>query len=240
MTPEQIKRAYTHVTEMLDNGDPYHPGVRRKHEQVRRVWNCANAELFLRYVLYSCNNTNLKTNKDVLDYITACKKLDNISNFDSVEAIFDGLLDTYKKVTIDDLLSACLDSLPAFNRKLISDKFIYSLGIWLTESEKKDLTEYDPNGKIRNRKDVIKERLFINPSIELQFNSRGLTYNEFRSLVRLEGRPKFSTMTTDVLILLRDKVLLLLDQDLEYHIQKWESLKGKLEAVAAQKNINLS
>jgi hypothetical protein len=47
-------------------------------------------------------------------------------------------------------------------------------------------------------------------------------------------------MTTDVLKLLRDKVLLLLDQDLEYHIQKWSMLKEKLEIVADQKGIKLN
>jgi hypothetical protein len=42
------------------------------------------------------------------------------------------------------------------------------------------------------------------------------------------------------LTLLRDKVLLLLDQDLEYHIQKWTTIKEKLELVASQKGIKLN
>lgn len=240
LTPDQIKQAYAHVLDMLDNKDPYHPGVQRKRDQVRKMWDCANTELLLRHILYDCNIDGLKTNKDLLDYINAHKKANNVSNSDSVSTIFSGLSDTYSKITIDHLLSACLDALPAFNRKLISDKFILSLGIWLTEQEKKDLTDYDSEGKFRNRKDVIKERLFLNPNVDIRFNSRGLTYNEFRSLLRIEGYPKFSTMTTDVISLLRDKVLLILDQDLEYHIQKWSMLKEKLELVADQKGIKLN
>lgn len=240
MTPEQLQRAYEHVLEMLNNKDPYHPGVQRKRDQVRRMWDCANTELLLRHILYDCNVEGLRTNKDLLDYISAHKKANNVTNSDSVSTIFEGLDDGYGRITIDALLSACLDGLPAFNRKLLSDKFILSLGIWLTEQEKKDLTDYDSNGRFRNRKDVIKERLFLNPNADIRFNSKGLTYKEFRSLLRLEGRPKFSTMTTDVITLLRDKVLLLLDQDLEYHIQKWSVLKEKLELVAEQKGIKLN
>ena len=240
LTPEQLQHAYSHVLEMLNNKDPYHPGVQRKRDQVRKMWDCANTELLLRHILYDCNVEGLKTNKDLLDYISAHKQANNISNSDPVSKIFSGLSEGYGRITIDYLLSACLDALPAFNKKLLSDKFILSLGIWLTDQEKKDLTDYDANGKFRNRKDVIKERLFLNPNVEIHFNSKGLTYGEFRSLLRIESRPKFSTMTTDVITLLRDKILLLLDQDLEYHIQKWESLKEKLELVASQKGISLN
>ena len=240
MTPEQLQHAYLHVLEMLNNKDPYHPGVQRKRDQVRRMWDCANTELLLRHILYDCNVEGLRTNKDLLDYISAHKQANNVSNSDTVNKIFNGLSDGYNRITIDSLLSACLDALPAFNKKLLSDKFILSLGIWLTEQEKKDLTDYDSNGRFRNRKDVIKERLFLAPNVDIRFNSKGLTYSEFRSLLRIEGRPKFSTMTTDVLTLLRDKVLLLLDQDLEYHIQKWTTIKEKLELVASQKGIKLN
>lgn len=240
LNPEQLQHAYSHTLAMLYNKDPYHPGVQRKREQVRRMWDCANTELLLRHILYDHNIEGLRTNKDLLDYISAHKQMSGLKNSDCVTAIFNGLDECYTRITIDDLLSACLDSLPAFNKKLISDKFILSLGIWLTEQEKKDLTDYTSTGQYRNRKDVIKERLLLNPNVDIRFNSKGLTYSEFRSLLRVEGRPKFSTMTTDVLKLLRDKVLLLLDQDLEYHIQKWSMLKEKLEIVADQKGIKLN
>jgi len=240
LTPEQLQHCYSHVLQMLNNKDPYHPGVQRKRDQVRKMWDCANTELLLRHILYDCNIEGLKTNKDLLDYISAHKQASGVTNSDSVSKIFTGLSEGYSKITIDYLLSACLDAMPAFNKKLLSDKFILSLGIWLTDQEKKDLTDYDEEGRFRNRKDVIKERLFLNPNVDIHFNSKGLTYSEFRSLLRVESRPKFSTMTTDVITLLRDKVLLLLDQDLEYHIHKWETLKEKLELVASQKGVKLN
>jgi len=237
---EQFNKAYQHVCQMLNNTDPYHPGVQKKRDQVRKMWDYANTELLRRHLLYEYNIIGLKTNKDLLDYIMYHKQNSNVKNSDSVVELFTNLSDEYKTITVDDLLSACLDSLPAFNKKLLSDKFILSLGIWLTEQEKKDLTDFTESGQFRDRKEVIKERLFLNPNVAIRFDSKGLTYNEFRSLLHIEGCPKFSTMTTDTLKLLRDKVLLLLDQDLEYHIQKWNTLKEKLELVASQKDINLN
>ena len=239
MNQQQIERAYKHVLEMLYNKDPYHPGVQRKRDQVRKMWDCANTELLLRYVLYECNIEGLRTNRDLLDFISNNKQQRGVKSTDYVTALFDGLPEVFTKITVDDLLSACLDSLVAFNRKLIPDKFILSLGLWLTEDEKKELTEFDSNGHFRNRKDVIKERLLLN-NVDLRFSPRGLTYYEFRSLLKVEGHPKFSSMTTDVLRLLRDKVLLLLDQDFEYHINKWSVLKEKLEIIASQKDITLN
>lgn len=234
-----LQQAYTHVLDMLYNKDIYHPGVYRKKDQIRKMWDNANAELLHRYVLHDCNIDTLKTSRDLLDFINAQKQINGVFNSDSVVTIFNGLPDVFTTVTIDKLLAACLDSLEAFNRRLISDKFILSLGIWLTESEKKELTEFDESGKMRNRKDVIKERLLLNPNVELRFVPTGLSYYEFRSLVKIEGRPKFSSFPTDTLKLLRDKALLLLDQDLEYHVNKWEDLKYKLEKVAEQKGFTL-
>ena len=239
MTYDQLQRAYWHVIDMLYNKDPYHPGVQRKRDQVRKMWDCANTELLLRYILHECRIDVLKTNKDLLDFISAHKREHGLKNSDTVDKIFTGLPDVFSSVTIDMLLSACLDSLDAFNRRLISDKFILSLGIWLTEDEKKDLTEYDSNGRYRSKKDVIKERLFLNNNVELRFNPQGLSYNEFRAIVRLEGRPKFSNIPTNTVTLLRDKILLLLDHDLEYHINRWSTLKEKIEAVAMQNNFIL-
>ena len=35
------------------------------------MWDCANTELLLRYILHECRIDILKTNKDLLDYISA-------------------------------------------------------------------------------------------------------------------------------------------------------------------------
>lgn len=86
--------------------------------------------------------------------------------------------------------------------------------------------------------DVVRERLVLN-NVKLRIDRKGLSYNEFRSLVKLDQYPKISSLPTTTLKLLRDKILLLLDNDLNYHINKWENILQNVHKVAAQKNIKL-
>ena len=47
------------------------------------------------------------------------------------------------------------------------------------------------------------------------------------------------TIPSDTLRLLRDKILLMLDNDLEYHIKKWNVIKDQIEQVASYKGWEL-
>lgn len=84
---------------------------------------------------------------------------------------------------------------------------------------------------MRNRLDVMKERLFLN-DVRLRINSKGLSYKEFRALIQLPQLPKISSLPTATLKLLRDKIFLLLDNDLNYHIEKWTTLMHNVEEIA--------
>lgn len=87
--------------------------------------------------------------------------------------------------------------------------------------------------------DVIRERLILN-NVKLRIDRKGLSYSEFRSLVKLDQYPKISSLPTATLKLLRDKILLLLDYDLNYHINKWETLMQNLVKVAEKKGYKLT
>ena len=136
-------------------------------------------------------------------------------------------------------MDVCFDKLDVLNKKMITDKFIIAQGIWLTDEEKQELTELETGGKIRNRMEVIKERLCLNPDIRLRVSPTGLSFAEFRALIQLSDLPKISSLSTIALKTLRDKVLLLLDNDLDYHINKWMKIKKDIERVAEYKNWNL-
>lgn len=47
----------------------------------------------------------------------------------NISYLFNGLDPIYENITIGNLVDACLDRLDILNRKMISDKFILSLGI---------------------------------------------------------------------------------------------------------------
>ena len=102
----------------------------------------------MRFMLHE-SNVGFTTNKDLLDYILAAKKQYEAKDSDEISAIITGVPTVFERITIGDLLNACFDKLGTFNKKLLSDKFILSQGIWLTDDEKKELTEYEPDGTMR-------------------------------------------------------------------------------------------
>lgn len=238
MDYDELQKCYDHCISMLNSRTKNVPGKRVVKQIINRTYENVNAELFIRYLLHELNLDVFKTNKDLFDFIIAQKASLGVKDSDYVTTIFNGVPTIFEKVTIDRLLSACFDKLDALNRKIISDKFIVSQGIWLTNEEKEELTEFE-NGKQRDFMEVIKERLILNNNLKLRIDRKGLSYTEFRSLVKLDQYPKISSLPTATLKLLRDKILLLLDYDVEYHIAKWENLKSNVEKIAEKKKLVL-
>ena len=239
MDQDELQKCYDHCNSMLYSKTKTTPGKYVIKQIINRTYENVNAELFMRYILHEVNLEMFKTNKDLFDFIIAQKSSLNLKDSDYITTIFTSVPTIFEKVTIDRLLSACFDKLDALNRKIISDKFIVSQGIWLTNEEKKELQEF-VDGKQRDYMEVIKERLVLNNNLKLRIDRKGLSYNEFRSLVKLDQYPKISSLPTATLKLLRDKILLLLDYDVEYHISKWENLKANIEKVAEKKNFVLT
>ena len=84
----------------------------------------------------------------------------------------------------------------------------------------------------------MKERLFIDGGF-FKVSPSGLSYNELRSLLNIEDNARVSVLPTFTLKILRDKILLLLDNNLEYHIKKWTTIKSRIEKVADYKGWKL-
>ena len=238
MSPDELQKVYNHTTDMLYNTNKYTPGKLQVKKNIRTLISHCNAELLKRYIIHECNVDILKSPIEIIQFIRNSKKANNLTDTDSVTTLFNHLPKEFESITLDLLLSSCLDQLDIINRKMISDNFILSQGIWLTDSEKFDLTEYDSNGQIRPWMEVIKERLIL-PNIKLRVDPKGFSYSEFRSLIHLSPLPKISSLPTDTLRLLRDKVFILLDADTDYHIAKWEEIKSNIEKVAEYKKITL-
>ena len=232
MTQDELQKVYNHTLDMLYRKTNYKFGKLEVRKNIQKIHRSCNAELLHRYIQHDLTIDIFKTNKDILDFINKFKEVNGVTNDDSITLMFSNLPKEFETLTIGDLLLACLDACEPINRKLISDEFIMSLGIWLTEDEKKDLTEYDENGKLRPWIQVMKERLFIDGGY-FRVVPTGLSYSELRALLNLEQRTRVSTVSSGTLALLRDKILLLLDNDLEYHIKKWNTLKSQIEGVAA-------
>jgi CRISPR/Cas system CSM-associated protein Csm2 small subunit len=97
------------------------------------------------------------------------------------------------------------------------------------------LYEKDPEtGKAKNRLEVIKRELKLNPNINLRICNTGLNYNEFRSMYYLK-RDKYSNLTTDQLKLLSNKVLYRFQDQCEMQAKQWEEKIKEINEVAATK-----
>lgn len=238
MPYDGIQRAYNHTMDMLWNTNQYSPGKYHVKDNIQNMINNCNAELCLRYLLHDREPKIMATSKDVMDVIFTIKKDRDVSNKESISKIFNDIPIEYQSITIDKLIDACFDKLGVVNRKLISDKFILAQGIWLTREEKEDLTETDEKGNRRAFMDVIKERLLL-PDIRLRVDPKGLSFAEFKALIKLDIMPKVSSVSTKTLEILRDKIFLRLNSDVDYHINKWESIKSIIEQVADIKHFPL-
>lgn len=238
MAIDELQKAYNHTLDMLYRKTNYKFGKLEVRKNIQKLHTSCNAELFRRYLLHETPIDIFNTNKDIIDFINAFKESNHVTNQDYVTTMFSNLPKEFETLLIGDLVNACLDLCEPINRKLISDEFIMSLGIWLTEDEKKDLTEFDENNNLRPWIQVMKERLFINGGY-FKVLPTGLSYSELRALLNLTQRTKVSTIASSTLMLLRDKILLLLDNDLEYHIKKWTNLKDQIEYVAEYKGWSL-
>ncbi len=232
-----LKKYWKHANDMLYNKSIYNPGKYIIKDNIQKLYNNCNAELFIRYVINECEVDSIKTKKDLLDFINEFKSINNISITNSITDMFNNIPSVFNKITIEKLLDGCLDKLDVINKKMISDKFILSQGVWFTDDEKEILTEYDESGKLRNRMEVVKERLVIKPEVKLRVTPNGLSYEEFRSMVQLPNLPKISSLPTTTLKTLRDKILILLDKDVDYHVNRWNTLKHQIEMVMEHRKI---
>ena len=239
MPADELQKAYDHTMDMLYRKTNYKFGKLEVRKNIEKIYRSCNSELLRRYLLHDLEIQLFKTNKDILDFINNFKEVNGITNDSSITEMFSNLPKEFETLTIDDLLCACLDMCEPINRKLLSDEFIMSLGIWLTEDEKKDLTEFTSDGKLRPWIQVMKERLFIDGGY-FKVIPTGLNYSELKALLNLSQRTKVSNVASNTLLLLRDKILLLLDNDLEYHIRKWTNLKSQIENVAIYKGWELT
>lgn len=244
-TPEQLNQFYKHCDSMLYSTDKLNPGRYVLLDIIREQREKCNVELYLRKLkegtftngesyprhLYCQDILNcIRMNKDIFPQ----NELKNIS----ITAITGGVPKEFSRLSIDSVISGCLDQLGIFDSKHITFSFILNLGVYLTPDEMKNFNEKDKDGKTRSKLEVIKERLNIKPSVRLIVKPTGLNYNELRAMLNLRSK-KYSDLTTDQLITLRNKVLFRLEQEVNYHIEQWEERIRQIQLVAQSKGITL-
>lgn len=249
-TPEQLKEWYKHCQSMLYSNDKKYPGRYVLRDIVDEQRQKCNVELCLRWLENKYMPNIPEPRPAYLRHLYLQDLMDILRNSKDVSkdeycripisAIKNGINMPmeFRDVTIDQIISGCLDTLGVFSREHISLRFITKLGVWFTDKEMNELTEKDKDGNIRNRIDVIKERHNLKSVISLRPNSKGLKYSELRAMLNLKTK-KYSELTTDQLVTLRNKVLFRFQEEIDFHIAQWEKIIDQLEMVANSKGFSL-
>ena len=246
-TPEQLNTFYRHCKSMLYSEDKLNPGRYVLLNIIEDQRRKCNVELFLRKLESGALCADGKPYprylylQDIRSYMNANKanfpteELDNIS----IAAVTKGLPREFERISIEEVIDACLDRLNTFDNKHITFSFILNMGVYLTPAEMKEFDEKDKDGNTRSKLEVIKERLNIKPTVRLTVKPTGLNFSELRAMVNLKPK-KYSDLTTDQLIVLRNKVLFRLEDEVQFHIQSWEERIRQIKLVAQEKGIELS
>lgn len=250
MSPERLKACYNHCEKMLNNEDPRHLGRYNVLEEVTEQINKCNIELFLRYL----ENTYMRREHYVPT--PRFKMMIAIRNFiqnSEKEAEEKGItLDwntlsithlsgeefpaEFRDISIYDALDGCTDNLEAFNKQHLTMTFITKMGLWFTKAEENELKANSNAERLK----IAKERLRLPDKLNLRFSEKGLSYHEMRAMLILPKKQKYSDMTTEQLLTLRNKVLLRLSREIDGHIFSWKRLQKQIELVAKSKGIDLN
>ena len=236
---EELQDHYDHCNSMLYSTDRVHPGRKVLLDIIQDQRNRCNAELFVRHIetlehisrfsfmaslrTFRDNNPSIGLDALVSQTITDLSKEENAE---------------YGNLPIGLILDTCLDKLGKFDRTHITLAFILKQGLWFTPEESKDLTEHTLDGNIRDRKEVVRERLNLRPDINLYTSPKGLSYTQLRAMVTLKSK-KYSDLTTIQLETLRNRILFSLEDDVRFHISQWETRKSQIEKVAAFKGYSV-
>lgn len=159
---QDLKGFYKHCESMLYNDSKEYPGRYTLLDIIEDQRNRCNAELFLRWLesdkliprftFMGSLRKALDENSEYIESIGGAKAF-------LIGGVVGECPMEYVNIPSDIILEGCLDKLGKFNKQHITLTFILKQGLWFTSQESKDLTEKDSEGVIRERAEVVKERL---------------------------------------------------------------------------------
>lgn len=245
---EQLKSFLRHCNSMLYNIDRDNPGRYTLLEIIIDQRLRCNAELFLRWLenTYEIDNPERRAMKrsTYLDSLTTFinSNLDTLPkdyNNLSITEFTNGVPTEFNNLPVKYVIDACMGRLGRFDKKHMTLKFIATkLGMWFTQEEMNEFTvEAKKAGK--SRIELVKDRCGLKPNISITVkDNKVLNFKEFRALVQLKSK-NYKDMTTDQLLVLRNKGLYGLYEEVTHHIQQWERIIGQIRKVAEFKGYNL-
>lgn len=247
-TDDQLYSFYNHCISMLYSTNPVNPGRFTLINKIQEDREKCNTELYLRYLENNYLSDNGRARYPRFQYLQDMKKWLSRNTVDvppsnyydiPITTIISNVPEEFSRLSIGMVIDGCLDQLDRISKKPITLNFILNLGVWFTPDELVDLTEKDPEtGKVRDRKEVVIERLQLKNNARIKIDPKGLTYNELRSTLRLKNS-RFSELTTDQLLVLRNKILFKLEEECALHAEFWTEKLKQIVRVMEQRGIEI-
>lgn len=249
-TEDQLQDFYNHCQSMLYSVDKKYPGRYTLLETISLYRYKCTVELLLRQL----ENGSLLSDgrgyprhllyQDIMDLVNSQNLTKEQLKELAISAIpdFATLPRDYERISINDVLNACIDKLGSLSFKHITYSFIYGLGVYPTSEENKALVEKDENGKKRDKIEVLKERLYINKNEDIKIKPSGLSVAELKTMTEMKAISKFtpkkySDLTISELLVLRNKVLFRLEQKVKDETEIWEQKIAQILKVAETRGI---
>ena len=232
---DTLKKWYNRCITMLNNTDVHTPGrlvlVNIIDDQIARC----RAELLMRWLRKEKQYTNIKCLQDLRQIIANNKEIltpETIKTYPICE-VMSGLPIEFQTVSVGKVLDACMDLLGVFDCSHVTSNFIVKMGLWFTPQElQNELCQRDPNtGKPRNRLEVVREILKVDPAIRLRISETGLTFNEFKAIFNIQ-KDKYSSYSSEQLNVLANKILYRLQNQCEEQAKQWKDKANEIAKVA--------
>lgn len=232
---DTLKKWYNRCITMLNNTDVHTPGrlvlVNIIDDQIARC----RAELLMRWLRKEKQYTNIKCLQDLRQIIANNKEVltpETIKTYPICE-VMSGLPIEFQTVSVGNVLDACMDLLGVFDCSHVTRNFIVKMGLWFTPQElQNELCQRDPNtGKPRNRLEVVREILKVDPAIRLRISETGLTFNEFKAIFNIQ-KDKYSSYSSEQLNVLANKILYRLQNQCEEQAKQWQDKANEIVKVA--------
>lgn len=220
-----------HCDSMLFNTDKDHPGRYVLLEIIKDQRNRCNTELFLRWLEVEKLIPRFRFLETLRSFLDLNKDAIGDPKTFPISNAIGACPEEFGNIPVDIVLEGCLDKLGKFNKQHITLTFILKQGLWFTPQESKDLVEKNDKGEIRDKIEVVKERLGLKSTANLYITSKGLSYGQLRSMINLKSK-KYSELTTDQLKVLRNRVLFSLEDEVKFHINQWETRKNQIQMVS--------
>lgn len=237
-TENELRQFYAFCDSMLHNNSEDDPGRYVLIERLKDQRTRCNTELFLRWLEDKKSLPRFKFLEALRGFLDTNKDVVDPKTFPIGEIINGDCPDEFIDITANLVLDGCIDKLGRFNKKPITLSFILKQGLWFTAQESKDLAEKDANGNLRDKLEVVRERLKLPTSAKLYTNPTGLSYTQLRALINLRNK-KYSELTSDQLRVLRDRILFNLEDNAKEHAAQWETRKEQIRKVCEAKGFTI-